>query len=223
MPSGMKPPVHHRSGVERRTHGHVSNSGVPVPGRLAVSTIRPDSFGTSQGRRTPPSCSATASPACKSVLMKAGAEIGAAEPGVALALQQPQLALRCQGLGIECGVFIDLAVQQRACPRRMRRIERHEQRPVTFDVLQHIHPIRHAHLVARRVAAAEIIPARPDGAPLRHEAFVGVKNGEIAGIAKCAKQVALRIARIGKGGERLVGMAKPSPRDRSAPSGRSCR
>ena len=59
----LQAPMHDRSDIERRTRRHICSSAFASV-VLAVRTIRPDSFATCHGRRTLPSCSATASPAC---------------------------------------------------------------------------------------------------------------------------------------------------------------
>src|SRR5688572_3830628 len=61
------------------------------------------------------------------VFVEAGAEMRAAEPGVPLPLQRPQMLLRADGGGVEQGMVVEFARNDRARARRMRRIERDEQ------------------------------------------------------------------------------------------------
>ncbi len=59
MLPGLEALVNHRPGIERRCHS--TSSGICTE----VTVMRPLSFGTDQGRRTPPNCSATARPDCR--------------------------------------------------------------------------------------------------------------------------------------------------------------
>lgn len=63
----------------------------------------------------------------QAVLMKARAEMGAAEPDAALPLQAPQLLLGLNGGGVEDGVLVQFAAQQGVRTRRTRRIQGDEQ------------------------------------------------------------------------------------------------
>ena len=59
-----EPAMEHRAEIESRGGAHAARSSAGDRGHDAAVTMRDDSFATRHGRRTPPSCSATASPAC---------------------------------------------------------------------------------------------------------------------------------------------------------------
>src|SRR5271165_4776228 len=60
-----EPSMHDGPGVNRRPPGHTGSSDMAAAPASGGIAIRPDSLATRQGRRTPPNCSATASPARK--------------------------------------------------------------------------------------------------------------------------------------------------------------
>ena len=93
------------------------------------------------------------------LLVKAGAEVGAAPPGVALALQRPQLALRAHSPGVEQRMLESLGANHLRGIGRRGRVQGDEQRRIGGQVLQAVHPVGDAKLLfAARAGATDIVP-----------------------------------------------------------------
>src|SRR5258708_15430914 len=137
------------------------------------------------------------------------AVIASARPGVALALECGQPGLRRQGGGIEDGMLVAELAMDQLLPRLPQGIERQEQREVRADCLQPVHPIGDRDpALARMVALAQVVPARPYPSALRHEGEVAMEIAVVSLIAEAAEHALLLGAGVLEQPERLVGMGR---------------
>ncbi len=93
------------------------------------------------------------------ILMKPRAEIRAAKPGIAAALQRPKLFLRLHRPGVETRMAVAHSPEDRlGCDLAMR-VERDEQRPIAFDPLKAVHPVGDGEPAAVKVIPGHVVPA----------------------------------------------------------------
>ena len=85
-------------------------------------------------------------------------------------------------------------------------IERDEKLWRGAERLQAVHPVADREPAVMSGPVRQIVPARPSGAPARHEPGIAMEHGLVARIAEGAEQAALLAARLGQHGERVVGV-----------------
>ena len=103
------------------------------------------------------------------------------------------------------GASILVAVEHRRRGRRMRGIERDDQRRAHRQLLQAVHPVIDRGGIPRRADDAH--PARPAAALLRHEGRVGVQDRLVALEADRAQQAALGLVDVREQSQGLVRVA----------------
>ena len=91
------------------------------------------------------------------------------------------------------------------------RIERNEQRQAIVDALQPVHPVGHADIAVVAlpvVARAQIVPGRPGGAPLRHQARVAMQDDAVRPVGDCRQDLPLGRRGIAEHRQRLVAVRR---------------
>ena len=178
---GSDPLVHHMAEVERGhapVHAAFSTAGgrQMYPVRLTVDRPR---------TRQPAQRLGDGQSGLQAILVEAGAEVAAAEPRVARALQVPQPPLRGHRRQVEGRMLVFERSQHLARIGIAVGVQRDEQRFARHEALEPVHPVGDAN-VGRPVLAgvAEIVPARPDTAALRHQLRILVQHG---GVSACSE------------------------------------
>src|ERR1700722_19645702 len=134
---------------------------------------------------------------------------GAAEPGVALALDILEPSLGGKGGCVILGVFADIFAESKRGIGFEGRIEADEQRLAFVDALKLVHPVSHGNVVDRRspTGPAEKIPRPPYPSSPRHEPDVAMQVNRVGGIGDRTQNGALPLVGIGEHLERLIAVS----------------
>src|ERR1700733_4672685 len=134
---------------------------------------------------------------------------GAAEPGMALALDVLEPSLGGKGGCVILGMFADISAESKRGIGFEGRIEADEQRFAFVDALKLVHPVGHGNVVDGRSLAgpAQKIPCPPYPSSSRHESGVAVQVNRVGGIADRAQNGALPFVGIGEYLERLIAVS----------------
>src|SRR3984885_12169980 len=134
---------------------------------------------------------------------------GAAEPGVALALDVLEPPLGSKGGCVILGMFADIFAESECGIWFERGIEADEQRFAFVDALKLVHPVSHGNVVERRSLPrpAQKIPCPPYPSPPGHQSGVAVQVNRVGGIADRAQNGALPFVGIGEHLERLIAVS----------------